>query len=393
MPTMDEPKRPTPEELLRRYGLAMRRESGGGQERGRLKIFLGAAPGVGKTYAMLNDARRLRALGKDVVAGFIETHGRAETEQQIADLEVVPRLSVSYRGVTVEEMDTAAILRRVPSMVLVDELAHTNAPGSPRTKRYEDVEALLDAGIDVVTTLNIQHLEGLRDVVASVTGVDVRETVPDRVLDEASEVQLIDLPADALIERLEQGKVYPPDRARQALENFFRAGNLNALRELALRRTAAGVDEQLESYMREHEISEVWPTSERVLVLVDDTLSAGTVLRNAWRLASALRAELVAVTVRRPGMSESVRREQRSGLERNVLLAEDLGAEVRSIESRSIADGLAEVAKGENASIVVIGHAPHGRWSQLFGQSLVDKLLHKLENVDVYVVEGTKSVN
>ncbi len=383
---MDEPKRPSPEDLLRRYGLAMRHET---QGRGRLKIFLGAAPGVGKTYAMLNDARRLRATGRDIVAGFVETHGRAETEAQIGDLEVIPRLKVPYRSVIVEEMDTSAVLHRAPDMVLIDELAHTNAPGSPRTKRYEDVETLLDAGIDVVATLNVQHLAGLQDVIAGITGVEVHETVPDRVLDEASEVQLFDLPADALIERLEQGKVYPPDRARQALENFFRAGNLNALRELALRRTAAGVDEQLESYMREHELGGVWPASERVLVLVDDTLSAGTVLRNAWRLASALRAELVAVTVQRPGTAEQASPERRTGLARNVVLAEDLGASVRVIGARSVADGLAEMAKQENASIVVIGHAPHSRWSQLMRQSLVDQLLHKLENVDVYVVEGS----
>lgn len=382
---MDEPKRPTPEELLRRYGLATRHESRG---RGRLRIFLGAAPGVGKSYAKLNDARRVADSGRDVVVGFVESHGRAETEAQIGDLEVIPRLRVPYRGVIVEEMDTAAVLRRAPEVVLVDELAHTNAPGSPRTKRYADVETLLDAGIDVVTTLNVQHLEGLQDVIAGITGVEVRETVPDRVLDEATEIQLIDLPVDALIERLEHGKVYPPDRAKLALENFFRAGNLNALRELALRRTAAGVDEQLESYMREHEIGDVWPASERVVVLVDDTLSAGTVLRNAWRLASALRAELVAVTVLSDGGREQASPERRTGLARNVLLAEDLGATVREINAHSVAEGLAAIAKTENASIVVIGHSPHSRWSRFWRASLVDQLLRTLENVDVYVVES-----
>ena len=381
---MDEPKRPTPEELLRRYGLAMRKQE---HVRGHLRIFLGAAPGVGKTFAMLNDARRIAQSGRDVVVGFVETHGRAETEAQIGDLEVIPRLRVPYRGVIVEEMDTEAVLRRSPEIALVDELAHTNAPGSPTQKRYEDVEHLLDAGIDVVTTLNIQHLEGLQDVIEGITGIDVRETVPDRVLDEASEVQLIDLPADQLIERLEQGKVYPQDQARQALENFFRAGNLNALRELALRRTAAGVDEQLESYMREHEIADVWPASERVVVLVDDTISAGTVLRNAWRLASALRADLIALTVQPPGGNAPGGPERPTGLDRNVRLAEDLGARVESVTSRSTAEALAAVAKRENASIVVIGYRPNSWWRRVTRQSMVDRLLHELENVDVYVVE------
>ncbi len=201
---------------------------------------------------------------------------------------------------------------------------------------------------------------------------------------------MIDLPADQLIERLEQGKVYPPDRARQALENFFRAGNLNALRELALRRTAAGVDEQLESYMREHEIADVWPTSERVVVLVDDTISAGTVLRNAWRLASALRADLIAVTVQPLAGNGQATPEQRTGLDRNVLLAEDLGARVESVTGRSTAEALAAVAKRENASIVVIGHRPHTWWRQMTRQSIVDRLLHELENVDVYVVERSR---
>ena len=213
---------------------------------------------MGKTYAMLNEGRRLKADGYDVVAGFVESHGRAETEAQIGDLEVVPRLRIPYRGVIVEEMDTEAILARKPQIVLVDELAHTNAPGSPRAKRFEDVEVLRDAGIDVITTVNIQHLEGLQDVVAGITGVEVRETLPDRVLEDA-DVQLVDLPTEALIERLRQGKVYPPQRAQQALQHFFRPGNLTALREMALRRTAEGVEDALTDYMHEHRIDDIWP--------------------------------------------------------------------------------------------------------------------------------------
>ena len=381
---MSEPKRPSPEELLARYGLAMKHEQGG---RGRLRIYLGAAPGVGKTYAMLRDAHRLKAQGHAVVVGFVETHGRAETEEQIGDLEVVPRVQIPYHGVVVEEMDTDAVLRRNPEIALVDELAHTNVPGSRRLKRWEDVEVLRDAGINVITTLNIQHLESLQDVVTGITGVDVRETVPDRVFDGADEVQLVDLPTEALIERLEQGKIYPPQRARQALENFFRAGNLTALREMALRRTAAGVDERLTDYMREHAIEDVWPAAERIVVLVDHRLSAGTVLRNAWRLASALRAELLAIAWVPPGGVDRLLPEERDGIDRNLLLAEDLGAETRIVEGADVAAAVANLIKEENASLVVIGHRREGRWRRLLKESLPDRLVHLLENVDVYLVE------
>jgi len=380
----DEPKRPKPEELLTRYGFAMRREEHG---RGRLRVFLGAAPGVGKTYAMLLEGKRLKAEGLDVVVGFVETHGRAETEAQIGDLEVVPRLQIPYRGVVVEEMDTEAVLRRKPEMVLVDELAHTNAPGSPREKRWQDVELLRAASIDVITTLNIQHLESLQDVVAGITGIQVRETIPDRFLDDAAEVQLIDLPTPALLERLAQGKVYPSARAQQALGNFFREGNLTALRELALRRTAAGVDERLESYMREQGIEDVWPAAERILALIDHRASAGTVLRRAWRLASALRSELVAVSVVPPGGMDALPLDRRTGLERNLRLAEDLGATTRVVEGDQILPTLVDVVRAENPTLVVLGHTPEGPWRRIVRKSLVDRLLHRLDNVDIQLVE------
>lgn len=380
---MTEPHRPSPEELLHRYGLAVRKEEGG---RGGLRVYLGAAPGVGKTYAMLNEGRRLRDAGRDVVAGLVETHGRAETAAQVGELEVMPRRAVTYQGVAVEEMDTAAILRRRPEIVLVDELAHTNAPGSPRAKRFEDVEALRDAGIDVIATMNVQHLESLQDVVAGITGVEVRETVPDRVLDGA-EVQLIDLPTEALIERLEQGKVYPPQRAQQALEHFFRPGNLTALRELALRRTAAGVDERLEGYMREQGIEEPWEAAERVVVLIDGSAEAGRVVRNAWRLASALRGELVAVAVAPPGGLAALAEGERGAVERNLRLAEDLGATTEVVEGERVATALAAVARREHATTVVMGHPHEGRWQRLLREPLVDQLLHLLDGVDVHLVE------
>ena len=381
---MTDPKRPTPEDLLHRYGLAATPDQPG---IGRLRVFLGAAPGVGKTFAMLNEGKRLAQDGQDVVVGFVETHGRAETEAQIVPLEVVSRANIAYRGVQVEEMDTEAILRRHPAIVLVDELAHTNAPGSPREKRWQDVELIRAAGIDVITTLNIQHLDSLQDVVAGITGVDVRETVPDRVLDDAAEVQLIDLPTQALIERLEQGKVYPPQRARQALDNFFRAGNLTALRELALRRTAVGVTEALEGYMREHGIAEVWPTADRVVVLIDGRPSSSTVLRNAWRLASALHGELVAATILPPGGLDSLPAPLRAGLERNLRLAEDLGAQTRQVEGQHLVPTIVEFIRAENATLVVVGHTSEGRWRRFLRKSLVDQLLERLDNVDIHLVE------
>ena len=382
-----EPGRPSPEELLERYNLKSPEER---SERGRLRVFLGAAPGVGKTYAMLNEGKRLQAEGHDVVAGFIETHGRGETEAQIGELEVIPRVRIPYRGVTIEEMDTSAILARNPEIVLVDELAHSNPPGSPHAKRYEDVEVLRNAGIDVISTLNIQHLDSLQDVVAGITGVEVRETIPDRVLDDA-EVQLVDLPSEALIERLHQGKVYPPQRAQQALQHFFRPGNLTALREMALRRMAAGVEEALTDYMHEHSIEAIWPAAERVLVLVEGDPGAGTVLRNAWRLASALHAELVAAVVTPPGGLASLPAGDRRAIEKNVLMAEDLGARTRTIETADPVAGIAEAVHDEHATLIVMRHARDSGWRRLRGESLVDALMDRLDNVDIHLVEAPRT--
>jgi two-component system sensor histidine kinase KdpD len=382
-----EPPRPSPEELLERYNLKSpdERKPGG---RGRLRVFLGAAPGVGKTFAMLNEGKRLKAEGHDVVAGFIETHGRAETEAQIGQLEVTPRQEVSYRGVIIEEMNTDAILARKPEIVLVDELAHSNPPGSPRAKRYEDVAVLRDAGIDVISTLNIQHLDSLQDVVAGITGIEVRETIPDRILEDA-DVQLIDLPTDALIERLHQGKVYPPQRAQQALQHFFRPGNLTALREMALRRMAAGVEEALTDYMHEHAIDEIWPAAERVLVLIDADAGAGVVLRNAWRLGSALRAELVAVVVTPAGGLAALPASEQRSIEKSVGLAEDLGMRVRIVESSNVAASVADVVRDEHATLIVMRYVREKGWRRMMGPSLVDALLDQLDNVDIHLVEGT----
>src|SRR6202167_3753131 len=280
--------RPSPEALL-----AQAKEEG----RGRLKIFLGAAPGVGKTYEMLQAAQAKRREGVDLVIGIVETHGRKETEALLAGLDTVPRRTIDYKGRGIEEMDLDAILARRPKLVLVDELAHTNAPGSRHPKRYLDVEELLVAGIDVFTTLNIQHVESLNDVVARITRIRVRETVPDSVIERADDIELIDLTPEDLIQRLKDGKVYVPAQAERAVRHYFQPGNLTALRELALRRTAQRVDEQMVDYMRAHAIAGPWPAGERVLVGVNEAPSCSAVVRYARVFADRLQAPWTAVYI------------------------------------------------------------------------------------------------
>jgi len=267
-------ERPSPEAMLKRV-----REEEARASRGKLKIFFGASPGVGKTYTMLEDARAKRRAGVNVVVGVVETHGRAETTALVEGLEVLPRHPIEYRGITLQEFDLDAALARRPSLILVDELAHTNAPGSRHARRWQDVEELLAAGINVSTTLNVQHLESLNDVVAQITGVQVRETVPDALLDEADEVELADLSAEDLLKRLQEGKVYVPDQAARAIQEFFRKGNLIALRELALRRTAQRVDAQMRGYMQEHGIKETWPAGERLLVCIGPNPAGARLVR------------------------------------------------------------------------------------------------------------------
>ncbi len=280
--------RPSPEALL---------EQAAHEQRSRLKIFAGAAPGVGKTYAMLQEAQERRREGVDVVVGVVETHGRAETRALLAGLEVIPRRAVEYRGTTLEEMDLDAVLRRRPALVLVDELAHTNAPGSRHPKRFSDVEELLAAGIDVYTTVNIQHLESLNDVVAQITGVRVRETVSDRFFERADELRLIDVTPEDLIQRLREGKVYMPAAAESAIRNYFQPGNLTALRELALRHTAERVDEQMRTYMQAHAVPGVWAVAERIMVCVSGGRLSERLVRAARRMADGRHAGWIAVFV------------------------------------------------------------------------------------------------
>src|SRR5512136_2580236 len=285
-------ERPNPDELLARIQVEEQQRA-----RGKLKIFLGYAAGVGKTYAMLEAAHQRKAEGIVPVVAYVETHGRAETEAMLQDLEIVPRKQVEYRGIALPEMDVDAVLARHPQLALVDELAHTNAPGARHPKRYQDVEELLEAGIDVYATLNVQHIESLNDAVAQITGVTVRETIPDQVMDEAAEIELTDLPPDELLQRLKEGKVYVPDQAARAIEKFFRAGNLTALREMSLRRAAERVDDQMRAYMRTRAIPGPWPVGERLLVCISPSPLAEKLVRTTRRLADELNAEWFAVYV------------------------------------------------------------------------------------------------
>ena len=387
-------ERPDPEELLKRYNLndpeeendSDDPESRGTSKRGRLRIYLGMAAGVGKTYAMLNEGRRRKVRGADVVIGIVETHGRPITEQQIGDLEVIPNKLVPYHGTTLSEMDLDAIIARHPQVVLVDELAHTNVPGSLNSKRYQDVEDLRKSGMTVITTMNIQHLEGLNDIVESITGVRQRETVPDRVLDEADEVELIDIAPDALRARLRHGNVYPEERARVALEKYFTTSNLTALRELALRRTAEKTEDQLEKMMRGSAdlTSSAWgrTATERVMVAVDDRQHAKQLLRDGWRLARGLKAPLIVVTVE--GRTRTAE-EERIHAE-IFLLADDLGAEVILVRGRDIAAELARVAREQHVTQIVIGQPSRSTWQELRRASVVNRLLRAPTGADIHVV-------
>jgi two-component system sensor histidine kinase KdpD len=284
----DTDNRPSPDELL-----AIVQAEEAAKKRGKLKIFLGYAAGVGKTYAMLESARQ-RMNDSDVVVALVETHGRVETEALLEGFEIIPRKEIAYRGVTLTEMDIDAVLLRKPRLAIVDELAHTNAPESRHPKRYQDVEELIAAGIDVYTTLNVQHVESLRDVVAQITGVWIRETVPDNIIDHASEVELVDLPPEELIKRLREGKVYVSEQIGRAIDEFFRKGNLTALRELSMRAAAERVDEQVRSYMGEHAISGPWPTTERVVVAMSAGPEGASLVRAGRRLAAQLGGEWLA---------------------------------------------------------------------------------------------------
>jgi two-component system sensor histidine kinase KdpD len=373
--------RPDPDALLARVG-----EEGVRRGRGTLKVFLGAAAGVGKTYAMLEAARVHRASGRDVVVGYVEPHGRKETEALLEGLEQLPARVVEYHGARLRELDLDAALGRRPGLLLVDELAHTNAPGSRHAKRWQDVGELVEAGIDVYTTVNIQHLESLNDIVARITGIVVRETVPDSVLEGADEVELVDLPPEGLLERLREGKVYVPEQAERAVRKFFRKGNLMALRELALRLTTARVDAEMEAYRRQHAIPGTWPVSERIVVAVSPSPLAARVVRTARRMAAAMRAEWVVAYVERPGAPASAA--DRDQVVQTLRLAESLGAETATLAGHDLAEELVRYARSRNASKIVVGKTGQSRWREAVRGSVVGDLVRRSGDIDIYVITG-----
>ncbi|WP_439597755.1 ATP-binding protein [Falsiroseomonas sp.] len=368
---VDEPTRPDPDALL-----ALARREG----RGRLKVFLGAAPGVGKTMEMLAEARRRHAGGADVLAGIIETHGRAETQAAVGDLPVLQRARIPYRGQELEEFDLDGALARRPQILLLDELAHTNAPGSRHPKRWQDVEELREAGIEVWTTMNVQHLESLSEAVARITGVRVAETVPDRVLAEADAVELIDIPPAELIERMRQGRIYRLDQASRALKGFFKEGNLAALREMALRRTAERVDADVTGYMRANAIDGPWPAGDRVMALIGADPSAETVVREARRVADALKAPLVALHVEQP-TADPVGDPGPA-----LRLAERLRAETETVAGGDLPAAILREARARNVTHLVIGRGRPGWWRRLTGRTLSAVLLRRATDFTLHLV-------
>jgi two-component system sensor histidine kinase KdpD len=376
------PQRPDPDALLERVRADAARE-----RRGQLKVFLGASPGVGKTFTMLETARAKRAEGLDVVIGVAETHGRAETARLLEGLEVIPRKAIEYRGVRLEEFDLDAALARHPALLLVDELAHTNAPGSRHTKRWQDVEELLAAGIHVYTTLNIQHVDSLNDVVAQITGVTVRETVPDSVLERADEIELVDVTPDVLQQRLREGKVYVPEQAGRAIERFFRKGNLIALRELALRRTAERVDAQMRGYMAEQGIQETWATGERLLVCIGPSRSASRLVRATRRMAARVHAEWFAVHVETP-RDQRLSPEEREDVLRAMELAEQLGGRAITLSGQSTADEILSYARAHNVNRIVLGKTRRSRWRDLLMGSVLDALVRGSGAIEVVAITG-----
>jgi two-component system, OmpR family, sensor histidine kinase KdpD len=376
----DDETRPSPETLLK---VAQAEEDQQGSA--KLKIFLGYAAGVGKTYAMLEAAQQRKRDLRDVVVAYVESHGRSETDLLLEGLEVLPRIRIEYQGMQLDEMDIDAVLARRPEVALVDELAHSNAPGSRHEKRWQDVEELLGAGIDVYTTVNIQHFESLNDLVAQITGVIVRETVPDSLLDRAVEIRLVDIPPEELLQRLREGKVYIPEKAAVAAESFFKPGNLMALRELSLRRAASRVDDQMRAYMESRSIPGPWPVAEKLLVCVSGSPYSERLIRTTRRLADEVKAPWHTVYIETPGGSRN-ERENRERVWRDLRHAESLGAQVASVTGTSVAQALVDYAVRNNITKIVVGKPAKPRWREFLRQPLVDQIIRLSGTIDVYVV-------
>ena len=375
-------KRPDPDALLMRVQAEETR-----QLEGKLKIFFGANPGVGKTYAMLEAAHEQRRDGVDVVIGVVETHGRVETEALLPGLEVLPRRTVEYRGTLLKEFDLDAALARRPAIILIDELAHTNVPGLRHAKRWQDVQELLKAGIAVYTTVNVQHLESLNDVVTQITGVRVRETVPDSAIERADDVELIDLPPDDLLQRLKDGKVYVPEQIQHAIQHFFTKGNLLALRELALRRTAERVDQQMEVYRRDHAVVRTWPAAETIMVCVNMKPRGPRLIRAARQMAADLHAKWIAVYVQLPRHLR-LPQADRDRLIHTLRLAEQLGAETVTLTGERVAQELLNYARSRNATKIIVGKPVRSLWKEWLFGSVVSELVHQSGDIDIYVITG-----
>ena len=373
--------RPDPDQLLKR---AQAEES----RRGKLKIFFGAMAGVGKTYSMLEAARHRKKEGVDVVVGYVETHKRAETEALLEGLDILPRKIISYKNVDLPEFDIDAALKRNPSLVLVDELAHTNAPGSRHLKRWQDVSELLKAGIDVYTTLNVQHCESVNDIVTQVTGIIVRETVPDTFIEKADEMELVDLPSEDLLKRLKEGKVYLGAQAEHAAQNFFQPGNLIALRQLALSYTAKNVDAQMRSFKGLHSISKIWNVGERFLVCISESPSAMNLIRAAKRIASEIGASWTVAYVESISLQHTEAGKNRAS--EMLRFSEKLGAEVVTLCGQDIGDELIAFARANNITKLIIGKPKRTRWQELISGSIVNELARKCGEIDLYVISGER---
>lgn len=379
--------RPRPEAFLERLRQEAQERPAEGGGRGRLKIFFGFSAGVGKTCAMLETAAKLQESGLEVVIGYVETHGRPETASLLDGFEILPRANLEYKNRYLEEFDIDCALARKPSLILVDELAHTNVPGSRHAKRWQDIQELLEAGIDVFSTLNVQHIESMHDVVGQITGIYVQERVPDSLLDAAQEIELIDLAPDELLERLEQGKVYLGEKAQLAKENFFRKGNLIALRELALRYTAQHVDKQMLSYRQSHMITATWPAAESILVCVSPSPLSVRLVRAARRMSDSLKCRWAVVSVETPAY-HSLKEADRTRLLSTLKLAEDLGAEVVELSGTKVAEEVTAYARSRNFSKIVIGKPSLPRWREILRGSLVDDIVRASGDIDVYVISG-----
>src|SRR3989339_9699 len=384
-----EERRPNPDELLKQRSRDTP-DTTAALKKGSLKIFLGYSAGVGKTYKMLQEAANSRKNGTDVVIGIVETHRRKETEALVEGLETIPRKKVAYSGLTLEDMDLDAVLKRKPGLVLVDELAHTNAPGSRHTWRYQDVTELLNAGIDVFTTLNIQHIESLNDVVQQISGIKVGERVPDSMLEPAQEIELVDLTPEKLIERFKEGKVYIPRKAEQAMNQFFKKSNLLALRELSLKYTAKQVDEDIRSFIEKNAVTGPWPVGSRLLVAISPSPTTDKLLRFTHRMAMDLDAQWYAVYVESPQRVKSTEA-SRIQLEKNIRLAENLGAKVVLLNGGAVADEILKFSRTNNVTLIISGPSRRNRIEKLFFGTVVDELVKKSGNISVLV--SGESVN